>query len=106
MSDFEKSFQHLIDLAIEKAIKKYSKQIQKAALQEEFFFSIPMLAKYTGYSRDTITGWIHRNHDPLPAYQVDKEYRISLPIFLKWFENYKVGQGERKKKSIKMKDPK
>lgn len=106
MSDFEKSFQHLIDSAVEKAILKYSKQIQEVTLQEEFFFSIPTLAKCTGFSRNTIKNWIYRDYDPLPAYQVDKDYRISLPVFIKWFEKYKVGQSERKKKSIKMRDEK
>lgn len=107
MSDLEKSFQHLIDSAVEKAITKNSDRIQQVALDKERLLSIAELAEYSGFSESTIRrGWIHREHDPLPAYQIDKEYRIPLSTFLKWFERYRVGQKERIKKMINIKEKK
>ena len=90
MSDFEQSFQKMIDSAIAKAIERYGKEIEKIAISRKELYSVPELAKYSGFSEPTIRNWINRNYVPLPAFRIEKEYRVYLPVFLKWLEQYKV----------------
>ena len=102
MSDFEKSFQKMIDSAISKAIIKYGQKIEKIALDRKKLYSVPELAKYSGFSETTIRNWINRNYVPLPAFQIEKEYRVYLPVFLEWLEQYKVENNIRTKEYAKI----
>ncbi len=86
MSDFEQSFEKMIDSAITKAIIKYGQGIEKIALDQKKLYSVSELAKYSGFSEPTIRNWINRDYVPLPAFQIEKEYRVYLPVFLKWLE--------------------
>jgi len=83
----------MIDQAVEKAIKKYTKELEQAALDRERLYSIPELARYSGFSEVTIRKWI--NHANLPAFQVGKEYRVHLNVFLTWLEGYRVKNRDR-----------
>jgi len=95
MTDFEQSFQHLIDAAVEKAIINHSQELEKTALDRERLYSVPELAKYSGFSEVTIRNWINQAHHKLPAFQVGKEYRIHLNVFLAWLEKYRVKNKDR-----------
>lgn len=86
MSD--KSFQEMIDEAVERAIDRYFERIQTAS--EDRLFSIPMLVSYSGFSSKMIRRFINRDHDPLPAFMVSKEYRVSKKAFDEWMDRYQV----------------
>lgn len=102
MSDLSKSFEKMIDSAIAKAIIKYGQEIEKIALDQKKLYSVPELAKYSGFSEVTIRNWINRSYVPLPAFKIEKEYRIYLPVFLKWIEQYKVENNTRTKEYAKV----
>ena len=103
MSDFEQSFQVLMNSAVEKAIEKHQDKLQQAALDKERLYSVTELAKYSGFSEVTIRNWILRDYDPLPAFQVGKEYRVHLNVFLEWLDQYRVESKERVEKLVRIK---
>ena len=88
----DKSFQQMIDEAMDKAMQKYAEKIQSASLNEERLYTISELAAYSGFSTTTIRGWITRDHDPIPAYQIDKEYRVIKKEFDEWIKRYRVNE--------------
>ena len=100
MSDLEQAFQKLIYTAMKKVIHECSKELEEAALNRERLFSVSELSKYFGFSETTIRNWINRDYDPLPAFQVQKEYRIHLNVFLEWLEQYRVENKTRVGKII------
>lgn len=99
MPDFEQSYQKIVDTAIERALHKYIDQLRQF-IKKDRLLTIPELAEYSGYSKNRIYGFIRRNYDPLPAYRIEKDYRISLPEFSEWIEKYRVGFKGRKKRIV------
>ena len=94
MSD--KSFQQMIEEAVEIAIQKYADKIQAASLNEERLYTISELASHSGFTTTTIYRWITRDHDPLPAYQIDREYRIVKKEFDQWLGRYRLNEKIKK----------
>jgi hypothetical protein len=102
VKDFEQAFQFLIDSAVEKAIEKHQDKLQQAALDKGRLYSVTELSKYSRFSEVTIRSWILRDYDPLPAFQVGKEYRVHLNVFLEWLERYRVAHRERVEKLVRI----
>ena len=88
MSD--KSFQQMINEAVEQAIDRYVGRIEEYLLENERLLSITELSNLSGFSATTLRGWITRDYDPLPAYQVDKEYRVRKTDFDQWINTKRV----------------
>ena len=103
MTNFEKSFQELVDEAVLKAIERYFRELQETAQQKERLFTVSELSQYTGFSTSAIRNWITKEDNPLPAYQIEKEYRIKFDEFQRWIEGYKVRR-ERVGKLVRYED--
>jgi len=96
------TFQEMLDTAVEKAIIKHSRALEKTALDRERLYTVPELAKYSGFSEVTIRNWINQSHPKLPAFQVGKEYRVHLNVFLTWLEQYRVKNRDRVEELLDM----
>ena len=86
----EKSFQQMINDAVEQAIDRYVGRIEECLLENERLFSITELSNLTGFSKVTIRNWILRDYDPLPSYRVDKQFRVSKKDFDQWINTKRV----------------
>lgn len=88
----DKSFQQMLDEAVEKAVDRYIERLVERALDENRYLTVAEVAQLTGFSSQAIRGFIGRSHDPLPAFRVDKEYRIKLKDFEQWYEQYRTNR--------------
>lgn len=95
MSD--KTLQEMMDEAVDKAFARNIEEL-RSVLTERKFLSISDISYLTGYSRKTIEMWIRRDEDPLPAFQIGREYRVKYHEFDLWFERQSTIRHERKEK--------
>ena len=86
----DKSFQQMINEAVEQAIDRYVGKIEECLLENERLLSITELSNLSGFSATTLRSWITRDYDPLPAFQVDKEYRVRKTDFDQWINTKRV----------------
>ena len=94
MSD--KTFQEMVDEAVDKAVARHIDELARTALDQEHLCTVPEIARIAGFSEMTIRNWINRKRQPLPAYQVDKDYRIKLADYRAWMEEARtVGRVEK-----------
>ncbi len=91
----EKSFQQIIDEAVEKAVDRNIDHLLQIQLDRERFLTIPEVAKLSSVSKPTVRGWISRDYFPLPAYRVGRDFKIKYREFEEWFQQYKIGKTKR-----------
>jgi len=101
MSD--KSFQQMVDEAFEKAINRYGEHLERLIQNRERMLTISDISRLTGFSTMAVRNWIRREENPLPAFQVDKEYRVLPQVFWRWFEQFGTWRKERVGKLINLK---
>lgn len=81
-----------IQSAVMDAIDKYVEDVVNKAIAAERLFTVAEIAALSGFSEPAIRNWINREHDPLPAFRVEKEYRVRMKDFDTWLENYRTNR--------------
>ncbi len=92
MSEFEKSFQKIVDTAVNEAFQKYVNQLSN----QEVYMTVGQFAKKLGVTSDKIHSWINRKNNPLPAYNSgERETRIIESEFREWYrKQYRINPGQ------------
>lgn len=95
MIDMEKTFQQMIDEAVERALDKYGEKIERLIQERDRLLTVSDISRLTGFSTMAVRNWINREEDPLPAFRVEKEYRVKPEVFWQWFDHYGTGRKKR-----------